>query len=637
MAIMYTELTGNETSGEKALYTRLKNKLSDEYSVWHNLVLHSKSIEVDFVIFHPSHGIWCIEIKDWVISQIRQASSADCLIDKEGKLTNYPHPLIQARKSWIALKQLFESNGELLHSDGIHKGKMVFPLNYGGAFFNIYESDITSSPHASFFPTRKFITADLLKGEAISETQWERKFLLLREKDFSFELSPSQINAIKAALGTNVVIDTQTKQVAGTFDDYQEKLVKYKIEKQIVIEGPAGSGKSVVLLKRALHIKNTYPSWDVGIICFNAIMANYLKLLLTFEKPGHSIDVFDVYDWAKLYLPSVKAHWKGSDNPEQAISSALSKANQKVDRQYDALLIDEGQDTSEVLLKLYRAMLKPSSNSLTFCFDKRQSLYTTGELVDRLNEFGFSIDNEKELVKQQRSVLVLLALAFYKKSKEPANEIAKIITEVYELADRFFYGFKQTLSRLASGVGRFFGLTKSSGPPDLKKELQNAISCNQCKSTEDMIHRLCDDIVASTKTDKASFQDWLVVFPSRIFQNVNLPDAIQARFNEKQIPFVYIDATAGTSSELPTGIGDNRRSGALNSQAVKLMTIHASKGYDAQHVAILAFDSLGYLHKENPAEVGYVAMTRGKQSCSIYFVERTRPVTILEDIIAKLF
>jgi len=636
MAIMYTELTGDETPGERALYNRFKNKLSDEFCIWHNLVIHSKSQEIDFILFHPSYGIWSIEIKDWAISQIQQASSTNCAISKDGKITNYPHPLVQARKSWIALKELFESKSDLIHPDGIHKGKVLFPLNYTAAFYNISDSDIQSSQHSGILPLEKVITSDFIRGDAVSETQWERKLLYLREKHFIFELSIDQINSVKAALGTNVVMDAQTRKVVGTLDDYQEKLVKYKIEKQIVIEGPAGSGKSIVLLKRAIQIKNTYPSWDVGIICFNAVMANYLRLLLTLEKEGSSIDVFDVYDWAKVYLPSVKTLWKGTTNPEEAITNALSQANGNVNRQYDALLVDEGQDTSEILLKLYRAMLKPSSNSFTFCFDKRQSLYSTGELVDRLNEYGFTIDNEKELVKQQRSVLVLLALAFYRKTKEPTNDIAKIISEVYDLADRFFYGFKESLSRLASGVARFFGLSKESDKPDVRKELQMATSCQGCKSIEDMIGRLSDDIIASVKTGKASYQDWLVVFPCRVFQGANLPESIQARFAEKSIPFVYIDK-AGVSSETLNNLGDNRRTAMLNAEAVKIMTIFASKGYDAQRVAVLSFDAIDDLPKENPAEVGYVAMTRGKKSCHIYYVERTRSVQALEDVIAKLF
>ena len=74
----------------------------------------------------------------------------------------------------------------------------------------------------------------------------------------------------------------------------QQRLTKWQINGQTVIEGPAGSGKSIVLLKRALYIKKQNPDWKIGIICYNTIMANYLKLLFQFEEMNE--DDFDVYD-----------------------------------------------------------------------------------------------------------------------------------------------------------------------------------------------------------------------------------------------------------------------------------------------------------------------------------------------------
>jgi hypothetical protein len=640
MAIMYSELTGSETQGEKALYNRFKNKLSDEFLIWHNYVFHSKSVETDFIIFHPSYGIWTIEVKDWLISQIEEINSNDCKINKDGKIVNLGNPFHQSRNCWKVLKELLENKTELLHKNGIHMGKLIIPINYAVAFYNITEKDIRDRNYENILPLNKLITADMIKGEGISEKEWEKKILSLREKDFDFELSLEQINTIKAVLGTNVVKDGLSGLMTGTLDDYQEKLVKDKIERQIVIEGPAGSGKSIVLLKRAILIKKTYPSWVVGIICFNAVMANYLKLLLSYEEEEISIDVYDVYEWVKLYLPNVKSLWEKYKDPEIVIREALSQTNNKVERIYDALLIDEGQDSSEILLKLYRAMLNRTNGSFTFCFDKRQSLYTTGELVERLNEFGFKIDNDKELIKQQRSILVILALAYYEKMKKHSSSIINIIQNVYEIAERFFSGFKQQISRLATGVSRFFGFKKDLiGLSDLKSELYLASSLKKCDSIQEMIMRVSDDIILSVNSKNASFADWLVIYPIRKINDINIPDLIKTLFIEKNIPFIYIDNKFGSVFNLSTKdftvIGDNRRTAKLNDNAVKIMTIHASKGFEAQRVAVLSFDSIGQ-YNDYPAELGYVAITRGKKTCNIYYVEKTHPVQVLEEVMDNL-
>ena len=70
MAKMYTQLNGSETDGEKLLYNKFKNSLEDSFLVWHNIVLPGKGRELDFIILHPTYGLWVVEVKDWVLSQI---------------------------------------------------------------------------------------------------------------------------------------------------------------------------------------------------------------------------------------------------------------------------------------------------------------------------------------------------------------------------------------------------------------------------------------------------------------------------------------------------------------------------------------------------------------------------------------
>jgi hypothetical protein len=639
MANMYTQLAGNETPGEKALYYRFNNKLSEQFSVWHNFVFHSTSQEVDFIVLHPSYGMWLIEVKDWLLPQLEAVDSSTCRINKDGRSVNYPNPLLQARRGWIALKETLEKKSELLNNDGsIHQGKLMFPLNYAAAFYNISQSQIREHNLEPFLPTQRLITSEFIQGEGISDEEWEKKLVSLRERDFHRELSNEQIDIIKATLGVTTVKDSQTGRVVGTLDEKQKPLAEFAIEKQIVIEGPAGSGKSIVLLKRALHIKAKYPSWDVGIICFNAVMANYLRLLLSLEDKPADIDVYDVYDWVRKYLPAANTLWKTVDDPEKAIGLALEQAKDKLNRQYDALLVDEGQDSSEILLKLYRAMLKRTDASFTFCFDKRQALYPPDEFVDRLDEFGFNIDKQKELVKQQRSLFVLLGLAFYKKMKEPSSDLVRIIQEVNDLAERYFYGLKEKISRLATGVARFFRLTKAAGPPDLKSELASATHIQKCNSITEIISRVTDDIVASVNSQTASYGDWLVIFPMRNISGSNIPELLAASFKARLLPFVYVDKESFRAPDpsYDSTTTDNRRTAHLNENTVKVMTINAAKGFDSQRVAILAFDSLAYVRINKAAELGYVAITRGKQFCSIYFIERSRPVEALESVFARL-
>lgn len=639
MALMYTELSGSETQGEKAFYYKFKNKLSDEYIIWHNYIIQEKSKEIDFIIFHPVFGIWVIEIKDWTIDQIKEVSLNGFEIEKNGKRILYKNPLTQARKNWAILKEKFELNKSLLHNDGIHKGKLILPINYGVGFYNLYQSDIKNHNLSQYLPLNKIITAELLKDEAVTEEEWERKLNEMRDVAFNFELSLEQINLIKTILGTSVVFDPINKINIGTLDDYQEKLVKFKIDKQILIEGPAGSGKSLVLLKRAIYIKNQHPDWEVAIICYNALMGNYLRLLSNIEGYDKKIDIYDIYDWVKKYIPEINNLWHNVYDPEEAISVAINN-NYLINKKYDALLIDEGQDTTSILIKLYRQMLKEESNSFTFCFDKRQSIYTTGEIIDKLNEYGFKIERERELVKQQRSIIVILALAFYKKMLDPNIDYNNLIQELNRLVERMFYGIKQKFISLMTGIQRFFKSTKTDNI-NIKEELINSIILVQTDDYETMIANLIKVINEDIEGENSTYTDWLVIYPTKIIKEVSILNLIINNFEKHNIPFEEIAKNRQRIFTENNNInviikGDNRRDVNLVADVVKIMTIHSSKGLDAKNVAILCFDAIDETFKDKSAEIGYVALTRAKSKCYIYYQKESPSVKILMETYKQL-
>ena len=70
--------------------------------------------------------------------------------------------------------------------------------------------------------------------------------------------------------------------------------------------------------------------------------------------------------------------------------------------------------------------------------------------------------------------------------------------------------------------------------------------------------------------------------------------------------------------------------------AVKVMTIHASKGYDSMTSFILGFDGIDALKDDKSAELGYVAITRAKKRCYIYYEKITPSVKILLDVVGTL-
>lgn len=73
MAILipsYSSCTSRMTSGERRLAQRLEAKLDDEYLVWYDVPVGFKCLHPDFILLHPSRGLFVLEVKDWKLETI---------------------------------------------------------------------------------------------------------------------------------------------------------------------------------------------------------------------------------------------------------------------------------------------------------------------------------------------------------------------------------------------------------------------------------------------------------------------------------------------------------------------------------------------------------------------------------------
>ena len=298
MAQFHTSITGEETHGEKTLYYTFCDKLSDEYHVWHNFVNLHTSLEHDFIIFHPVNGLFIIEVKDWKINQISDVNDKTLMLKTGQDVKKVKNPYYQALKCTYDIRNYLSKNPLLIHQGEKHSGKLILPVNYGVAFTNITQQQIIEKGISKFFPLMQPLDEFMCSGSGLTATDFTRALTELRTIRFEFTLNQNQFNEIMAYLGTPVVTDPASNEIIGVLDTNQDNLVKFKIYKQILIEGPAGSGKSLVLINRAIYMHERFPDWKIGIFCFNAVMSNFLKTLLCSEgfSSGITVNYFDGFD-----------------------------------------------------------------------------------------------------------------------------------------------------------------------------------------------------------------------------------------------------------------------------------------------------------------------------------------------------
>jgi hypothetical protein len=145
MAEMIPEMLSSSdsaTNGEKRVFRLLRDALlpDEDFLVW----FEPKAIKrrPDFLVWSHELGILVIEVKDWVIGQIRSMTPNQWQIERRpGAVELCDSPIEQARKCFIQFKQLFEKSGSLCHNDPTKPGRLRFPIGYSAIFTNISRSE----------------------------------------------------------------------------------------------------------------------------------------------------------------------------------------------------------------------------------------------------------------------------------------------------------------------------------------------------------------------------------------------------------------------------------------------------------------------------------------------------------------
>ncbi|MCB9868104.1 MAG: hypothetical protein H6816_15865 [Phycisphaerales bacterium] len=172
----------------------------------------------------------------------------------------------------------------------------------------------------------------------------------------------------------------------------------------MLINGCAGSGKTLLVAEKAIRLD------DAGIrplvLCHNPNLARHIRGLVQ----THAIDVFDISSFVHHLLGEDKqtqAEWSVFHEPlEIEIQSASSIAIAKR-LDYDAVLVDEGQDFRDTWWKLVESVLTFSRTKTLYIFcDDNQALlpfrstYPAGLHVESMSRNCRNAGNIFEIVRR---------------------------------------------------------------------------------------------------------------------------------------------------------------------------------------------------------------------------------------------
>jgi hypothetical protein len=578
-----TRIRERVRSGERRVFEALARQLEDDYTVWHNIPILGSSREPDFVILHPQRGLLILEVKDWKLATIVDANPMRVHIRTEQGGVATMHPLSQAKGYAMDVHRLLEKHPQLRHQDGPHKGKVILPWGWGAVMSHIKRADVEDNAdfHAVFDPSRVLLADDL--SEDIDPMVFQERLWAMFTVHWRPALTLPQLALVRGLLFPELRLGGQplpprnsalpalvVRDVLQVMDQHQEAIARTLGDGHRLIHGPAGSGKTMLLIFRAVHLQAAAsPDKPILVLCYNKALADRIDAILRLKGVGPSVQVRTFHSWARELVRTYQLgrvdHLEGNAWSEAVTRLACEGiASSRVPQgQYTALLIDEAHDLADDWIAAAVRMVDPATKSLLVLYDDAQSIYQKKRRKLSFAKLGVEARGRTEILKiNYRNTREVLSVAL---------ECARSILEERETTD----GDEIPLV-LPESAGRSGPLPKFRRHDDVPAELRAVV-----------------DRVTDLRAEGRSAGD-VVVLARQWWPLERLRDMLE----RAAVPALLTK--------------DYRRGEQRQDDAVTLTTLHSSKGLEFPTVFVVALNLLDTREEAFAEEVRllYVGMTR---------------------------
>ncbi len=378
-------------AGEKRFARRLESHLEEDYLCWYDLPVGERPRYADFIILHPSRGLLLLEVKDWKLETIQRIDRASATLLTGSGLVTKPNPLEQVRQCAYRLVNHLEKDPQLIHHQGRHRGKLICPWGFGVVLTRITRRQFDNTDLGEILPPHQVICRDEMT-EATDPEDFQERLWNLFNVQFPNPLTLPQIDRIRwhlfpeirigdgeqPSLFANADAEELLPDLVKVLDLQQEQLARSLGEGHRVIHGVAGSGKTLILGYRSLHLARLLHK-PILVLCFNITLAARLRRLMEEHGVTDKVSVYHFHDWCgeqlrRYHVERPPTGERYYDLLVEQVIAAVEKG--RIPRaQYGAVMIDEGHDFEAEWLKLVTGMVDPETNSLLLLYDDTQDIY----------------------------------------------------------------------------------------------------------------------------------------------------------------------------------------------------------------------------------------------------------------------
>jgi hypothetical protein len=375
------------SKAEQKVYKALAGQLSNDCLVVHSLEFIKQTSqfkshgerEADFVIFSPSYGVLVVEVKGGGIEYDKSINQWYS-IDRNYNKHEIKSPIKQAKDAKYEIRSHLQKK-----LGGVH-----LLLAYAVMFPDIENTAPLVSPdipiniigsNRNLINIEKWVLEvfDFWAGNQANYDALGDNGVKVAEQIYGKHVSirPSLRSAIEEEIQKQIKLTDQQKNI----------LRQLKRRKEAVIEGGAGTGKTVLALDQAQNLADH--GLKVLFLCYNKKLGNMLKKKSQNIENLHSMSFHQFCSWrirqvginsGRDLIEESKNTYSGENLYDVLMPDALINSYELAPIQYDVILIDEGQDFKSEYWFAIELLRDQSDDTKLYIFlDSNQAIYTVND------------------------------------------------------------------------------------------------------------------------------------------------------------------------------------------------------------------------------------------------------------------
>lgn len=347
------------TSGEITLINFLETTLNDEYEIYYQPYLNGKN--PDIIIMRKGGGVLIIEVKDWNLAHYYIDNFGDWRLRENNAYITSPFLQVEIYKN-----KLQNMNYRFLYEKFFNKN--IYGVIRTAVYFHCESrGNVLRFVNNNIVKYVEIIGRDSLNFQFLNNLL-SSTYISKNSKYFNDELYKSIKRYLKPTFHQLEI----SQEV--TYTQEQEVLSKSENGKRQKIKGSAGSGKTLVLAKRAVnaHIRTHN---QVLVLTFNISLVNYIHDQISKVRENFAWKNFYITNYHSFFRESAEQYGleisSYDDFDNRNFFSSIKDSIEK----YDAIFIDEIQDYKQEWLDLIVSCFSKPDTEIVVFGDEKQNIY----------------------------------------------------------------------------------------------------------------------------------------------------------------------------------------------------------------------------------------------------------------------